>query len=152
MNVGQLMSVDVVSLEAGSTLDLADDLMRLKRIRHLPVLAGERLIGLVSQRDLFRAGLSSVLEFRRHAAREWLSQVRVDEAMVSDLVTVSPETDVEEAVGLMIERKIGCLPVTSQGKLVGLLSETDCLRYLRHILAIADVKRSITELGPVDVA
>jgi CBS domain-containing protein len=150
MKVRQLMSDDVVSLEAGSSLDLADDLMRLKRIRHLPVLSEGRLVGLVSQRDLFRAGLSTVLEFRRHSEREWLAHIRVDEVMVQSLVTIDPEADVEEAVVTMLERKIGCLPVVSRDEVIGLLSETDCLRYLHHILQIADVKKTLTELGPID--
>lgn len=151
MNVKRIMSTDVVTLDEDSTLDLAEDLMRLKRIRHLPVLDGGRLTGLVSQRDLFRAGLSTVLEFRRHAVREWLEHIRVTEVMVRDVVTISPDADVDEAVALMLERRIGCLPVVSDGNLVGLLSETDCLGYLHRILQIADVKRTITDEGPLDV-
>ena len=145
MQVWQLMSADVVTLDAGATLDLAEDLMRQKRIRHLPVLDGEALVGLVTQRDLFRAGLSTVLQFRRHALKEWLAQIKVNEVMTRELVTTTPETDVEGAVALMLDHKIGCVPVVVAGKLVGLLSETDCLRYLRRILEIADVKRRIAE-------
>jgi len=147
------MSPNVVTLEAGSTLDIADDIMTLKRIRHLPVLDNEALVGLVTQRDLFRAGLSSILEFRKHATKEWLGQIHVREVMVQDLVTISPDSPVEDAVALMIDHKIGCLPVVSEGKLVGLLSETDCLRYLKRILEIADVKRHVVEVeGDIDLA
>ncbi len=145
MQVWQLMSTDVVTLDAGATLDVAEDLMQQKRIRHLPVLRGEALVGLVTQRDLFRAGLSTVLQFRRRALKEWLAQIKVNEVMTRDLVTTTPETDVEEAVALMVDHKIGCLPVVAGSKLVGLLSETDCLRYLRRILEIADVRRRIAE-------
>jgi len=143
MKVWQLMASDVVTLEADATLDLADDLMAFKRIRHLPVLRRGELVGLVTQRDLFRAGLSSVLQFRRTLAKEWLHRIPIHEVMVRDLITIAPETDVEEAVRRMLERKIGCLPVVSGNKLVGLISETDCLRYLQRILTIADVKRQI---------
>jgi CBS domain-containing protein len=152
MQVRQLMSTDVVALDAGATLDLADDLMKQKRIRHLPVVDGERLVGLVSQRDLFRAGLSTVLEFRRHASREWLQHVRVDEVMTRDVTTTAPESTIEDAVGRLLDGKIGCLPVVKEGKLVGMLSETDCLRYLRRILEIADVRRQIAaKETPIDL-
>lgn len=145
MQVRQLMSRNVVTLEAKTTLDIVEDIMSLKRIRHLPVLENETLVGLVTQRDLFRAGLSSILEFRKHAVKEWLAQIQVREVMVENLVTIGPDAAIEDAVARMVDRKIGCLPVVDDGKLVGLLSETDCLRYLRRILEIADVKRRIVE-------
>lgn len=148
MLVWQLMSSDVLTLDIGETLDIAEDVMKQKRIRHLPVLEEDRLVGIVSQRDLFRAGLSSVLEFRRYAQKEWLQHIRVAEVMVRDLVVAAPEGDIEDAVGLMIDHRIGCLPIVSDSKLVGLLSESDCLRYLQRILQIADVKRRIAEEEP----
>jgi CBS domain-containing protein len=143
MEVRQLMVRDVVTLEVGTTLDIVDDVMTLKRIRHLPVMENGVLVGLVTQRDLFRAGISSILEFRKHAVKEWLAQIQVREVMTQKLVTIGADAPVEDAVALMIDRKIGCLPVVADGKLVGLLSETDCLRYLRRILEIADVKRRV---------
>jgi len=153
MQVWQLMSNDPVTLDAHATLDVADDLMKLKRIRHLPVLEDGRLVGLVTQRDLFLAGVSSVLNFRHQAEKEWLGRISIREVMTTELVTIAPDTDVEEAVDRMLEHKIGCLPVIAGGTLVGLLSETDCLRYLKRILCIADVKRRIVEEEkPVDVS
>lgn len=153
MQVWQLMSNNVVTLDAKGTLAVADDLMKLKRIRHLPVVDGDQLVGLVTQRDLFLAGVSSVLQFRRSAEKEWLGHIKIAEVMIRDLVTVAPETDVEEAVTRMLEQKIGCLPVVSVGKLVGMLSETDLLRYLRRILQIADVKHRIAaEETPIEVS
>jgi CBS domain-containing protein len=153
MQVWQLMSNDVVTLDAKATLDVARDLMTLKRIRHLPVMDGNELVGLVSQRDLFLAGISSVLQFRQSAEKEWLAHIKIAEVMIRNLITIGPDSDAEEAVTRMLDHKIGCLPVVSGGKMVGLLSETDLLQYLRRILQIADVKRRIAEEGkPVDVS
>jgi len=134
MNVGDLMQRDVVTLEADDTLDLAEDVMRLGRIRHMPVVAGERLVGLLTQRDLFRAAISSVLHFRPKADKEWLAKIRVREVMTKDVVTTTPGASIREAAGLLVKRKIGCLPVLEGGHLVGLLSESDCLDYLVRIL------------------
>lgn len=138
MYVRDLMQRDVVTLSATESLGLADDIMRLGRIRHMPVTEGDRLIGILSQRDLFRAAISSVLQFRPGAEREWLSQIRVREVMTSPAVSISPAAPITEAVALLLEKRIGCLPVVEDGALVGLLSETDCLRHLAQLLGAVD--------------
>jgi CBS-domain-containing membrane protein len=147
MRVSDLMERNVVSLERGDNLDLADDVMRLGRIRHMPVLSHERLVGIVSQRDLFRAGISSVLALRHAAEREWLQKIRVEEVMTTDVVTVAPDLPVRDAVELMLKRRVGCLPVVTDGKLAGLLSESDCMRYLARVLAIAEERQLLPELA-----
>lgn len=129
------MERDVVTLDASDSLDLADDIMRLGRIRHMPVLSSSRLAGILSQRDLFRAAISSVLQLRPAAEREWLAKIPVREAMTREVSTIGPGATVKEAVDIMTTKRIGCLPVLEEGKLVGLLSESDCLRYLARLLA-----------------
>ena len=74
MLVRDLMQHDVVTLKLTDTLGLADDIMELGRIRHLPVLSGSVVVGIVSQRDLYRAAVSSMLQLPRPAEREWLAQ------------------------------------------------------------------------------
>jgi CBS domain-containing membrane protein len=137
MHVRDLMERDIVTLKETDSLDIADDVMRLGRIRHMPVVAaGDRLVGILSQRDLFRAGISSVLQFRHSLEKEWLAKIPVEDAMSREVIVTSPDTSVSNAVRLMIEMKIGCLPVVDEeGTLVGLLSETDCLHYLLKLLA-----------------
>jgi len=144
MLVRDLMQKDVVTLNRSDSLGLADDIMRLGRIRHMPVVEDDRPIGILSQRDLFRAAISSVLEFRPSAEREWLAQIRVSEIMTSPVLTVSPDDTVQTAARWMAERRVGCLPVVENERLCGLLSETDCMRYLVRVLDEADVaaKRS----------
>ncbi len=137
------MESDVVTLELGDHLDLADDLMRLGRIRHMPVVSHGCLAGIVSQRDLFRAGISSVLELRRAAEKEWMEKIRVEEVMTSDPVTVEIDAPLRHAVEVMMEKRIGCLPVVADGKFVGLLSESDCMRHLARLLALAEEKQAL---------
>lgn len=138
MFVADLMQCEVVTLQASDTLDLADDIMRLGRIRHLPVVVGERVVGILSQRDLFRAAISSVLAFRPTAEREWLGKIRVEEVMAKRVVTARSDWTIRQAVDVMLDKRIGCLPVVDDGRLVGLLSETDCLRLLGRMLARTD--------------
>lgn len=132
------MSREVVSLRLGEHLDLASDIMTLGRIRHMPVMSGTRLVGVLSQRDLFRAAVSSALDFRPEAQRGWLSKIRVEDAMTGDVITARPDWTIRQAVDVMVEKQIGCLPVVEEGRLIGLLSETDCLRLLGRILAQAN--------------
>lgn len=140
------MRTDVVTLGISETLDLADDIMRLGRIRHLPVTDGGRVAGVLSQRDLFRAGISSLLQLGRAAEQQFLAKVPVCTVMTPSPYTIGPDASVRTAIRLMLDRKIGCLPVVEDDILVGLIAESDCLRYLEHVLEVADVKGFLPEL------
>jgi CBS domain-containing protein len=90
MKVAELMTTDVVTVGRNDELSVADDIMKMKRVRHLPVLEDGRLVGLLSQRDLFLAALSSAMGFGQKASREFLKSVPVKEVMTDELVTVEP--------------------------------------------------------------
>ena len=126
--VSKIMRREVATLAAEEKLDLADDIMRLGRVRHMPVTQDSKLVGIVSTRDLMAASLSQALEFDWSERRTFLKSVTVREAMTADPVTVAPETTLRAAAKLMLERKIGCLPVVRpDGTLLGLVTETDML-------------------------
>jgi CBS domain-containing protein len=146
MFIRDLMQREVVTLWASDTLGLAEDIMQLARIRHLPVLSAGTVVGIVSQRDLYRAAVSSMLQLKRSAEREWLASVPVRAVMSPNVVTAAPDDSVHTAVELMLRHRIGCLPVLEHGKLVGLVSETDCLRHLARLLGIAEEKAGLPEL------
>lgn len=146
MKVKDLMRTNVVSLRVGDTLGVAEDIMSMGRIRHLPVVDEEnRLAGLVSQRDLFRASVSSVLGFDRAKEHEWMGKIRIRDIMTKQVVTIDSEAGVVDAVEKFVSDKFGCLPVTDeQGKLVGLLTETDCLRCFRDLLKMGKFKELLS--------
>ena len=116
--VRDLMSRPVKTLERNDLLSVADSAMRNERIRHLPVLDNGRLVGIVSQRDLF---LSALVRALGHALR----LIVVKEVMTEDVVTTTPETPIAAAAQMMVDRKIGCLPVVEGNAVVGILSESD---------------------------
>lgn len=129
LRVSDLMTREVATLQQGDRLDLADDIMRLGRIRHLPVLEGDRLVGILSNRDLLAASLSKALDFEPKHRRSFLRSVEVKEVMSLDVESVRPDVTAREAGRRMLQRRIGCLPVVdAEGTFVGLLSETDVLR------------------------
>jgi CBS-domain-containing membrane protein len=124
--VRDVMTREVVTLERNDKLATADSVMRLGRIRHMPVLDEEgHLAGLVSQRDLFRGALLRALGYGTAAEKKMLDLVVVKEAMTTDVVTISPDATLAEAARLMLERKIGCLVVVEGEKLIGILTEAD---------------------------
>jgi len=127
MRVRDIMSQDVTTLKRNDKLTLADDIMQLGRIRHLPVLGddGKQLVGIVSQRDLFRGALAHALGYGQHAQRKVLDTLFVKEVMSSDVITTTPDTPLAEAARVLVERKIGCLPVVEDGRFVGIVTEGD---------------------------
>ena len=107
-------------------LSIADTVMRNERIRHLPVLGDAgRLVGIVSQRDLFFNALVRALGHGTVARDRALGSIAVKEVMTEDVVTATPETPITAAAQMMVDRKIGCLPVVEGDAVVGILSESD---------------------------
>jgi acetoin utilization protein AcuB len=142
MKVKDLMHTHIVTLHSSDTLNIAEDIMSMGRIRHLPVLdGGNRVVGIVTQRDLYKASISSVLGIDRTREQEWLGKVKVRDVMTTTVTMIGAEAGVIEAVDKMVTEKIGCLPVVDeQGKLMGLLTETDCLRCFRDLLKAGTFK------------
>ncbi len=127
MKVKDIMIKEVATLDVNDELSLANDIMRLGRIRHLPVVDGLRLVGIISERDLFRSSLAQALGYGTKDTRNLMKTVRIKDIMVSQVITVRPDTELKHAVQLMVEKKIGCLPVVEDEHLVGLITETDIL-------------------------
>lgn len=126
--VWSIMHGDVRTVAPGDRLDLANVVMKLGGIRHLPVVEAGVLVGIVSQRDLLSAALSSVLE-RGSREAQALRGVLVRDVMTRDPYRVGIKTSVRDAAEQMLERQIGCVPVVNDhGALLGIVSETDLIR------------------------
>jgi CBS domain-containing membrane protein len=129
MRVSQVMTRDVTTLELNDKLVIADDVMRLGRIRHLPVVDSDgALAGIVSQRDLFHSGLLRALGYGSHAQRQALDMVVVKEAMKSEVLTIAPDAPLSAAAAIMLKHKIGCLVVVENRKIAGILTESDFVK------------------------
>src|ERR1700758_5056105 len=113
LKVRDVMTADPTTLKRNDKLTLADDIMRLGRVRHLPVLDDDNqtLVGIVTQRDLFRDALAQALGYGKHAQRRILDTLSVKDVMATEVVTVTPDSSLVEAARLLTARKIGCLPV-----------------------------------------
>jgi CBS domain-containing protein len=129
MTVRDLMSANVATVARQDSVEIADGVMTLGHIRHLPVLDGTEVVGVLSQRDLFRSALGAALAFGIQRPQEIMRMLEVGDVMTAPPVTIGPEAAVQEAARAMEEKRIGCLPVVEGGRLVGILTDTDILRY-----------------------
>jgi acetoin utilization protein AcuB len=124
------MTQELVTVVPETTAAEALALCRTNRIRHLPVLEGGRLVGLISDRDL-RAATPALGD---PARAEALDRVRVADEMARDVITAHPEDPIEDAAMAMYERKFGCLPVVDGGELVGMVTSSDVMRALVRLV------------------
>lgn len=127
MLVEDVMQRPVIMVTPRTTLPEALRLSRMRGVRHLPVLEEGKLVGIISDRDLKRAMASPANALERHELTYLLEKVSVAEIMTRSVITVVPELPVEEAARLMVKEKISALPVTAEGRLVGIVTETDVL-------------------------
>ena len=130
--VRDLMTDVVETLGVGDTLDLAAHLMRAGRLRHLPVVDGaERLVGLVTHRHIVGAWVGHWQPARERPG-EVARQVPVEAIMERNVLTVSSDTTAALAAALLENARFGCLPVVDDGKLVGIITEADFVRFARE--------------------
>jgi len=125
--VRDIMQTKIVTISVTERLSTVEDIMTLGRVRHIPVVHGGKLVGVLSQRDLLRASLSELGSFGNEARRAFLHAIEIDRVMSTPPVTIEPNAAVQLAAHVMADQKIGCLPVVEEGELVGLVTETDVL-------------------------
>jgi acetoin utilization protein AcuB len=138
MLVRDVMQTKLFTVTPETTLPEALRLTAERGIRHLPVLDGDRLVGIVSDRDLKRVMASPATSLEAHELRYLLDRLRVGEIMTRVVITIGPMFPIEDAARLMVLEKIGALPVTDGERLVGLVTETDVLRLFVRALGAGE--------------
>jgi acetoin utilization protein AcuB len=136
MTAHEIMTSDPATVTPRATIAEAWDLMRELDIRHLPVVDGEALVGMLSDRDLGNLEVTRLLtEEGADALRRQLARPVVH-LMSTDVVAAEPETDVSELVTLLLEHKVGAIPVVMPDtrRIVGIVSYIDVLRVLQEVL------------------
>ena len=136
MRVSDLMTADVFTLSSRSLLIDAEEVMGLRRCRHLPVVDQGRMVGLITHRDLLRASLSQKKGHVEQAIAK--ARINVADVMHTDVATVHPDTLAVDAADALVQHKYGCLPVVGDdGQLVGIVTEADFVRLAAILLGLA---------------
>src|SRR5262249_37698044 len=131
--VRDLMVSCPVTVTPQTAVTEARALMQQRRIRHLPVLENERLVGLITDRDIRLVLPSPATSLSAWELHYLLAKLTVSEVMTRFVVAVTPTCPLTEAVDLMLRHKIGALPVLEHRKLIGILTRTDILRAFYRI-------------------
>jgi CBS domain-containing protein len=138
MDIRDLMTSSVITAPPTMSLALAQRLMHDHRIRHLPVVQGTQLIGLVTDRDLRQALPSSTTTLTPTEMTYNMGTLAIATCMTREVITVPPETDIVQGTRRLLEGPYGCLPVLRSGQLVGLVTAIDLLRgFLMDLGAVA---------------
>jgi acetoin utilization protein AcuB len=135
-----LMTADPLTVTPDATIAEVWDLMREVDVRHIPVVQQDALVGMVSDRDLARVDMARLLKLEGAGALRDELATPIVQIMSSDVICVEPEAEVAEVIALLLEHRIGALPVVEAGtrEVRGIISYVDVLRVLQGLLEQED--------------
>jgi acetoin utilization protein AcuB len=136
MRIKDFMSTNVVAVDGDTTLHDARKIMEAHKIRRLPVMRKGKLVGLVTERMLLEAAPSPATALSIHELQYLLAKMTVKEIMVKAPHTVSPDMPAEEALQLGQDMGYGAFPVVDNGRLVGMVTESDIVRIMTRVLGV----------------
>ena len=139
LKVKDIMTSEVFVLHATQTLELVRSLMRIKHVRHVPIVDQDNsFVGLITHRDLLAQTISHLAEVDEDEQEYLDRHIHIMNIMKTDVLSVDPEIDVCSAITLLLDNKYGCLPVVSGGKLIGIVTEADFLNLTLELLRKSD--------------
>jgi acetoin utilization protein AcuB len=147
MRIKDVMTRDPITVESETLVLDAQRIMKEKNIRRLPVVDKGKLVGIVTKHDLLEASPSPATSLSVFELNYLLSRMKVKEIMKKNPMTITPDTPFEEALRLGQEKKIGSFPVVENGKLVGITTESDIIRFVSLVLGIQEEGSRITIEG-----
>jgi acetoin utilization protein AcuB len=149
MFVGDRMTPRPVTVTPDTSVEQALHLMRSEKVRRFPVLNKQgELVGIISEKDLLYASPSPATSLSIYELPYLLSKIKIGDLMTSDVITVTEDTPLEEAARIMADSKVGGLPVVRDGKLVGIITETDMFKVFLELFAAREEGIRVTMLVP----
>lgn len=135
MRVADYMTSDPVSVTEDMSMKDAVELLRQHHVRHLPVVQGRMLIGIVSDRDIRKASPSLLSGVDMSEYEEVLSSTPISRVMTREPFTVTPDTDLRDAVQIILDKRVGAVPVVNGNELVGMFADFQGLGVLVKLLS-----------------
>jgi len=142
-----MMTKNPITVDSETLVIDAQKIMKENSIRRLPVVDKGKLLGIITKHDLLEASPSPATSLSVHELNYLLSKMKVKEIMKKNPVTLTPDTPFEEALKIGQDKKIGSFPVVENGKLVGIATESDIVRFLARALGIREEGSRITIEG-----
>jgi len=129
MLIGQRMTKNPITVTKDLSVDKALQLMRKEKVRRFPVLDREgTLIGMVAEKDLLYASPSPATSLSIYEIAYLVSRITVGDVMATEVISITEDVPIEEAAAIMADNRIGALPVVRDGKLIGIITETDLFK------------------------
>lgn len=147
MRIRDFMIKNPITVDSDTYVLDAQKIMKENNIRRLPIVDKGKLVGIVTQHDLLAASPSPATSLSVHELNYLLSKMKVKEVMHKNPITFSPDTPFEEALKVGQEKKIGSFPVVDKGKLIGIATESDIVRFLTLALGVREEGSRITIEG-----
>jgi acetoin utilization protein AcuB len=142
------MSMNVVSVDEKTLIDDARKIMEAHKIRRLPVMKKNKLVGLVTKHMLLEAAPSPATSLSIHELHYLLARMTVKDIMTKNPDTISPDMPAEEALQLGQEKGYGAFPVMENGRLVGMVTESDIVRMMTRVLGVKEKGKRISIKTP----
>jgi len=143
MRVRDIMSTNVVTVDEKTSIHDARKIMEAHKIRRLPVMKKEKLVGLVTEHMLLEASPSPATSLSIHELHYLLAKMTVKDIMVKNPYTISPDMPVEEGLQLGQQKGYGAFPVVEEGRLVGVVTESDIVRVMTRVLGVREKGKRI---------
>ncbi|MFD1314019.1 CBS domain-containing protein [Namhaeicola litoreus] len=127
--IGKIMTTDVITLNLSNTLYTAEKRLKKNNIRHIPVVNGKRLMGMISLSDILRISFIDAYNEEGTVDTAIYNMMSIEDLMIKNLVTVSSDTPIYEVAKLLANKKFHSLPIVDDEHLVGIVTTTDLLNY-----------------------
>jgi len=147
MRIRDIMTKNPITIDSETLVIDAQKIMKEKNIRRLPIVDKGKLVGIVTKHDLLEASPSPATSLTIHELNYLLARMKVKEVMKKNPMTLDPDTPFEEALRIGQDKKIGSFPVMEQGKLVGIVTESDSVRFLTRALGLREEGSRVTIEG-----
>lgn len=128
--ISTIMTKNVVTVDVDDDLTNACSVFREKKVRHLPVVKGERLVGVLSYNAVIRLSFCEVYDDKSAIDSAIYKLLNIKQVMVENPIKVTPDDSIRKVANILIKNKFHAIPVVEKRKLVGIVSTTDLLRYL----------------------
>ncbi|MGA1227698.1 MAG: CBS domain-containing protein [Tamlana sp.] len=128
-HVSAIMTKDIIAITRSDDLQRAEMLFKRHHIKHIPVVSGETVIGMLSYSDLLKISYAYVSDDEHHVDTVVYNMFTIEQVMTKDIVTITSETTIKEAAEILAKGEFHALPVVEDGDLVGIVTTTDLLNY-----------------------